>query len=274
MKKKVFLYLSTGLALVLLSASTPSNNPASTETTSLVDDWLIVGSPISVFTPGEPSISVGYNARATGNNSLAIGPGARALGYSSVALGYFATASGSTSFASGQSTTASGDYSFSTGYLNSAIGYTSIALGFRSRSIGRYSTAIGQNTQSLGSDSIALGRDTVASGRNTTVVGIANDLEGALSNDSADQLNRANHLFVIGNGRGINARSNALVTKHSGETNLINREWNSSAPLTESADDGHGNTGEALIVAGHTRLKGKVIIEQAQGDISMGIFGQ
>ncbi|MEN9974225.1 MAG: hypothetical protein RLZZ282_231, partial [Verrucomicrobiota bacterium] len=27
------------------------------------------------------------------------------------------------------------------------------------------------------------------------------------------------------------------------------------------------------VVEGHTRLRGKVIIEQAQGDISMGIYG-
>jgi hypothetical protein len=29
---------------------------------------------------------------------------------------------------------------------------------------------------------------------------------------------------------------------------------------------------EALVVEGHARLKGKVIIEQPQGDISMGIY--
>jgi hypothetical protein len=52
------------------------------------------------------------------------------------------------------------------------------------------------------------------------------------------------------------------------------QEWkaHSSTPLADPAattDSG----GEALVVEGHTRLKGKVIIEQPQGDISMGIYG-
>ena len=284
MKKKVFLYLSSGLALVLLSASTPSNNPASSETTSQIEDWLIVGSPTSVFTPGQGSLSVGRNAFATAPASLALGNGidygggfiggnTTAAGAASIAIGNYARTTGFASLAMGQYTTA--------GYNSIATGYRASATGSGSVVLGSVSSATGSGSKNLATDSITTGNYSFASGINlevhgfyTHVVGRSNDFGSSSSSDNPRLTHSDNHLFVIGNGETSRDRSNALVTKHSGETSLINREWDESSPLTDSVDDGHGNTGEALIVAGHTRLKGKVIIEQAQGDISMGIFGQ
>jgi hypothetical protein len=69
-------------------------------------------------------------------------------------------------------------------------------------------------------------------------------------------------------------RSNAITTLKNGQTTLTNKHWkaHASTPLADPAA-GIASGGEALVVEGHTRLKGKVIIEQAQGDISMGIYG-
>ena len=55
---------------------------------------------------------------------------------------------------------------------------------------------------------------------------------------------------------------------------LTNKAWraNPSAPLAEpdlTTDSG----GNALVAEGHTVLKGKVIIEQAKGDVAIGIYG-
>jgi hypothetical protein len=84
-------------------------------------------------------------------------------------------------------------------------------------------------------------------------------------------------LLEIGNGNpeapGFET-SNAITTLKNGQTTLTNKAWKAapSDPLADPAPttDSEGN---ALVVEGHTVLKGKVIIEQAQGDISMGIYG-
>ena len=73
--------------------------------------------------------------------------------------------------------------------------------------------------------------------------------------------------FVVGNGN-MSGRSNAIETLKNGETTLVNKAWNPAVPLaTPSAGD--SAEGRALVVEGHTLLKGKVVIEQPQGDIPM-----
>jgi hypothetical protein len=70
--------------------------------------------------------------------------------------------------------------------------------------------------------------------------------------------------------------SNAITTLKNGQTTLTNKAWlNRDSGTSATADPSSATTdsgGEALVVEGHTRLKGKVIIEQPQGDISMGIY--
>jgi hypothetical protein len=70
------------------------------------------------------------------------------------------------------------------------------------------------------------------------------------------------------------SRSNAISTLKNGQTTLTNKAWlaNAETPMADP-DSLTDSGGEALVVEGHTRLRGKVIIEQAQGDISMGIYG-
>jgi hypothetical protein len=79
-------------------------------------------------------------------------------------------------------------------------------------------------------------------------------------------------LFLIGNGSSASLTSNAIETLKNGRTTLKNKEWSSGSPLAEPATPTSSN-GYALVVDGHTRLRGKVIIEEPQGDISMGIYG-
>jgi len=288
MKKKQLVMFSSGLALVFLTSATPSSSPTNTQTAQQISEWLIVGAPSSTFTPGQSSLSIGL-AQASGNGSLAIGNAYNAAsGYNSIAHGYNSVASGANSIAmggysavaSGLSSIALGNQAFATGQNSMALGYgstasarSSMAMGNFSHASGGYSIAMGWNSRVLGNYSIAMGRRCLAYGEVTYVIGRNND-PGAAQTGAKDSLNLENHLFVVGNGPDHRSRSNALVTKHSGETTLINRNWDASNPTASTADDGHGNTGEALIVDGHTVLNGKVIISQVQGDISMGIFGE
>ena len=87
--------------------------------------------------------------------------------------------------------------------------------------------------------------------------------------------------FVVGNGTSDADvdRSNALVVERAGHTTLTNKSWKANVttnPGTELQDPpsptNNDRGGDALSVEGHTRLKGKVLI-QPQGDLSMGGFG-
>lgn len=86
--------------------------------------------------------------------------------------------------------------------------------------------------------------------------------------------------FVVGNGTGdADAdRSNALVVERAGLTTLTNKSWKANVtanPGEELADPpsptNNDRGGDALLVEGHTRLKGKILI-QPQGDLSMDGF--
>ena len=81
--------------------------------------------------------------------------------------------------------------------------------------------------------------------------------------------------LVVGTGQGSFdypesiQRFNALVVGGDGQTVLSVEGWDPALPL----DDPSPGTRNALTVEGHTVLKGKVILAEPQGDISMGIFG-
>lgn len=95
---------------------------------------------------------------------------------------------------------------------------------------------------------------------------------------SNDQWLEEGALFELVNGNPVQSNpigaSNAITTLKNGQTTLTNKEWKAhqSSPLVDPASTTDSG-GEALVVEGHTRLKGKVVIEQPQGDISMGIYG-
>jgi len=213
--------------------------------------------------------SMGYNNTAAGSSAL----GGNSSGYSNTAAGYYAL------------------YSNTTGTSNVAIGSNagryqengSSTLTDPDNSI--YLGANSRGFSNLDQNSIVIGSAAIGEGANTTVIGNSTTVKTHLFGSAAigrypNQWGSAtawvetDPLLLVGNGSSTALASNAITTLKNGQTTLTNKEWkaNSAAPLADPAattDSG----GEALVVDGHTRLRGKVIIEQAQGDISMGIYG-
>lgn len=120
---------------------------------------------------GRFSFSSGYNGKAIGFASTSMGVTTIASGFASTSMGSFTTANGDYSTSMGKNTTANGIYSTSMGYYTSANG--------------DYSTSMGNFT--------------IATSENSLVIGKYNDNTNT------------NRLFEIGNGTGVNARSNALT---------------------------------------------------------------
>ena len=204
------------------------------------------------YAAGESSLAA---ASGTALGFRAIGLGAIAYRDSGVAIGGFDEAQCVTNATYGKGATAIG------GCLNVAVG--------------NYSYAMGWNANSLGIHSYAMGYATLANSYATALGSCNLSTNHAQPSDGNDPWLEDSALFELGNGNpDFRAASNAITTLKNGQTTLTNKEWkaHADAPLADPASS-TASGGEALVVEGHTRLKGKVIIEQAQGDISMGIYG-
>ena len=199
------------------------------------------------------------DAQATGANAIASGSSTTlAAGASSIAIGSGVVVSGSSSLAQGLNLEVSGNYS--------------LARGWNSKAMGNFSTAVGRNVEAHGTYSGAAGYYTKAESFGETVLGAYNNLDTSPSGDVWVNLDT---LFRVGNGDA-GSRSDAVRVNKVGTTTITNRAWkgyvaNSESPLYVPADPQWGGS-EALVVEGHTRMKGIVLIEQPQGDISMGIY--
>jgi len=156
------------------------------------------------------SVAIGNNALASGNNTVALGNTAVASDNFSVAIGYLATASGNNSYAIGYQTTASGDDAQVFGYNSSAAGQASKSLGFGTHSESAFETVVGRYDTDY------------------TPVG-------------ATTWNANDRLFVVGNGTGPSARSNALTIYKNGSINI------NDAYTLPTAD---GSIGEVLTTNG------------------------
>jgi Head domain of trimeric autotransporter adhesin len=231
-----------------LSAYIPRGN-VGTATTLTEKGNLALGSYGTSIASGSNAIASGHNATASGMFSIASGTNALASGVQSVAIGQNATATGMFSQAIGNTVSATGAYSYARGSGSTAAGVFSNAIGYQSSARGRAEFVVG--TGNLESPTVSNGF-------------IANSLNG---------------LFRVGNGVS-SARSDAMTVLFNGQTTLTNKEWKtatSAAPASAAAalanpastTDSDGN---ALVVEGHTLLKGKVTLAVPQGDISMGIY--
>ena len=264
----------------------------------------IGGSPILAAKSGtgavlsnSATLAIGNSAIATQTNAIAIGQYSQALGYSALALGDSAYAPGShaTAFqqsnafgymslsanwgsaigdysvglafgqASGTSSIAIGGYDQEWAIPNHAYGAGSVALGGRVNiAYANFSYAMGSRVTSSSACCFAVGSQNLSASYSAPTTSLSAWLE-----DSP--------ILEVGNGSPntpIREYSNAITTLKNGQTTLTNKAWkaNPSTPLADpvpSTDSG----GNALVVEGHTVLKGKVVIEQVQGDISMGIYG-
>jgi hypothetical protein len=157
----------------------------------------------------------------------------------------------------------------------SAHGYFATAMSYGVAG-GHFSTAITGGITS-GNYSFAAGQNALADSYSSTSLGRYNKSWGSSYNWVEND-----PLFLVGNGTGISSTlaSNAITTLKNGQTTLTNKAWKDNVtanPTQTIADPPPAATvdsnGEALVVEGHTRLRGKVVIEQPQGDISMGIYG-
>ena len=248
MKRKIWISTVAGAILVFGTAANMSNNPSQTtsEDSVVINDWLIVGEPGSTtFTPGDKSLTVGLNSRAIGDNSMAMGSGTNALGRDSTAMGNY--------------TNAMGRNSTVMGYFSYAKGGNSLAVGIGSYSVGSGSIAMGSSI-TTGFGSVAIGGSLRSHGRNTIVVGEHNETNLADSNDSEWGDNEDGHLFVVGNGTTHNDRSNAMVVYHDGAVDVGKNPTDDTVPLKVASN-------------GTVTVNGAVILSEAQGDISMGAFG-
>lgn len=205
----------------------------------------------------ENSVALGgYYPQSYGNYSAAI------AGYENVVNGDYSAA------VAGAGNYADGDYSAAiVGYNNYAGGTCSYALGSSSSAWSNDSLAYGYYAATSSDYSIALGSKNLSSG-------VYHALSDGWAEDAV--------LFELGNGAPTlydyyrYDLSNAITTLKNGQTTLTNKAWlNRDSGTSATADPSSATTdsgGEALVVEGHTRLKGKVVIEQPQGDISMGIY--
>jgi hypothetical protein len=251
-------------------------------------------------TAGYDSMAIGLNAKAISNNSIALGENSNAANSYSTALqgGY---AEGVNSFAANWGF-AGGEYSVglaggwalapmaisiggfdeTTWWINEASGKGSVAIGgLTNGAYGDYSYAFGWNSCAIGSHSQAIGHLT-RSMAFATALGSQNLSAGnAIGHMSSTEWLEEGALFELGNGKPSAAGqpatefSNAITTLKNGQTTLTNKAWKADSNVTPAVANSNA---EALVVEGHTRLegdtrlKGKVIIEQPQGDISMGDY--
>jgi hypothetical protein len=158
------------------------------------------------------SFAAGINTNASGASSVAMGNSTIASGDQSTAMGFFTNASHYYSTAMGYLTQASELASIATGYSTIASGYTSTAMGKSTIASGSFSTAMGQLTTASGYTSTAMGFFTNAKSGYETVLGAWNTDYTPLSTT----WNPLDRLFVIGNGTGPGATSNAMTILKNG----------------------------------------------------------
>ena len=108
---------------------------------------------------------------------------------------------------------ATNSYAIAMGGNTKASGTVSFAMGFGTEASAYASTAIGESTVASGTRSTALGSYTKARSLAETAIGLHNTDYSQIFTDGWIGTDR---LFVIGNGQGINAESDALIVLKNG----------------------------------------------------------
>jgi hypothetical protein len=152
---------------------------------------------------GVSSVAMGYNTIASNEMATAFGTGTEASGYASTAFGGSTEASGNVATAFGSNTVASGTIATATGSNTTASGNYSFSMGYETNAFGDYSLAMGKNTTAYSGFEVVLGSFS------TEYVPV--NAFGWSGND---------RLFVIGNGIGDWAPSNAMTVLKNGKVGI------------------------------------------------------
>ncbi len=191
----------------------------------------------SAFAAGG-SVAIGSNARASNYYSTAIG-WTEATGYYSTAIGtgyyYPNVASGERSLAVGVENNATALYAAAIGTSNYASGERSIAVGQNNETSGLYTSAFGISNKAIGERSTSVGFSNRSKAFLSMAIGCYNDTTASVS---ATSWVATDPLLIVGNGTGINNRSNAMVVLKNGHVGI---GTNSPALKLEV------NNGDALI---------------------------
>jgi hypothetical protein len=200
---------------------------------------------------GENSTTFGFDTSAFSDNSSAFGYSTVAGGVNSAAFGEFTIANGNNSLASGYGSIANGNNSSAFGYANETHGNNSAAFGSESYTFAENSFSFGESTIMSQIAGFAIGRYNEDKGVYTWGYGMINQWTG--DNETS--------VFEIGIGADSANRKNAMTVMQDGTIELGKDAVTNEIPLKVNSDS-------SVI------FSGDVILEKAQGDISMGIFGQ
>ena len=243
---------------------------ASAHSQDLLNVGIIEGTGADVALGG--FIALGTDAYA-GDSSVAIGDNAYA-NFHSIAIGRDTIAGGMNNVVIGGAATV-----LTAPGANEGYGSNSVAIGgYRNRAFGEYSYAMGYQATANGNGAYAHGYVVDAAAFAVALGSFNLGHYGMLTPVSNNDWIENSPLFELGNGRpDYTEASNAITTLKNGQTTLTNKAWkNRGSSVSPTADPSSASTdseGQALIVEGHTLLKGEVILEAPQGDISMGIYG-
>lgn len=250
---------------------------------SYASNSIYLGANTRGFLNGDQnSIVIGYNGLGEGSNTTVIG------NYNTLKTHLYGTVVAKAitinsvpvmTATHGGNNVLSGGALMAIGTQTKATAGNAIAMGLATQATGSSAAALGGvGNQALGLASVAAGYWTKAATMHSVALGALNLGTGT----GAQTWVETEPLFELGNGMDAStdfdfpnsSRSNAITTLKNGRTTLTNKEWKAHADAPLADPDGDTDSGgEALVVEGHTRLMGKVVIEQAQGDISMGIYG-
>lgn len=222
-------------------------------------------------TTGSNNTAIGQNAllaNIIGDSNDAFGAGAllrNTSGSDNVAIGSFSllnNTSGGSNAAVGQSAI----WANTTGTHNSAIGKQSLARNTTGGGNVGLGVLAGQFNSS-GNDNVMIGNN--AGGLQANAEGLS-DPEGSvyIGANSRGYSNSDQNSIVIG-ADAVGAGANTTVIGN-GSTTKARIFGTLDSKKVEITADAPGN--DALVVDGRTRLKGQVILDEPQGDISMGIY--
>lgn len=160
------------------------------------------------------SISIGNSNDALAESAIAMGTSSSATGISAIAIGKSNSASGNSAVAIGENTIANANNALAMGMGSTANAANAISIGTNTTANQIGSVAVGTNAYASGTSAISIGQYTSANASYSTALGRFNNNFDVPNGTSTDRL------FQIGNGTGVNQRSNALTILRNGNVGV------------------------------------------------------